>query len=332
MKHGGDISAAILQYGGTSQEWLDLSTGINPFAYPVAGLISEDNLLSLPRTAAETELISAARANYAVPNHLGLLAAPGTQAIIANLPFLFPAQDAISILSPTYASHAESWQMAGHDVLQISRQQAHDINTPHALIVNPNNPDGHLFSPQELLKIASTLSGYLIVDEAYMDILPEISLLPHMQQERILVMRSFGKFFGLAGLRLGFLAGPEHITTQLQNRLGTWAVAGPALDIGTAALRDQNWQNSMRQKLHEETQHLLADLKTLTISVIGQTDLYTLIEHPNVHDLHDALAHQKIWTRVFDYSKTWMRLGLPSSAKARQRLLNALQSAQEMIS
>ncbi|SDR11340.1 threonine-phosphate decarboxylase CobD [Pseudovibrio sp. Tun.PSC04-5.I4] len=334
MKHGGDISTAIESYGGNAGEWLDLSTGINPVPYPAAHLISQQGLISLPTQQAEAELYKAARRAYGIPEGLGVAIAPGTQAIISALPRLLQPDTPISIVSPTYSSHEESWSAAGNPVEIISAHDLEQHQSPNCLLVNPNNPDGAVQTPEQLLKLATTQKeqgGYLIVDEAFMDVMPQNSVVPLISDENILVLRSFGKFFGLAGVRLGFLIGPKQITDKLQQVFGSWAVSGPALDIGTAALHDLNWQNDMRSFLSKEM-HIFADqLRAQNLSILGKTDLYILIEHQNAHQLHELLAQQKIWTRVFDYSTTWMRLGLPPHKNERDKFIKALKKAQEQM-
>jgi len=334
MQHGGDLSKAIAQFGGMPEDWLDLSTGINPVAYPAAEHITLRGLTELPTEGAETTLLEAARTAYRIPSQSGLTAAPGTQAIITALPSLLGAHSSISIVSPTYSSHDESWKQAGADVHRISASEAHKASTQHLLLVNPNNPDGHIFTKEELLQLAAKqqkAGGYLIVDEAFMDLYPDASIIPVLADQPILVLRSFGKFFGLAGVRLGFLIGPKAITAKLQSQLGSWAISGPALDIGSAALSDLRWQDEMRTFLRTEMQLFSASLQQLNLPIVGQTDLYILIDHPNAHALHKALAKQHIWTRVFDYSPSWMRLGLPADKAARQRLATALKQSLSAI-
>ncbi|GHB36051.1 threonine-phosphate decarboxylase [Pseudovibrio japonicus] len=334
MQHGGDLSKAIAAFGGTESDWMDLSTGINPVAYPAAEHITARGLTDLPGERAENALIEAARQAYNLSPNSAIAAAPGTQAIITALPYLLGANCSISIIGPTYSSHEESWKGAGATVQCISKEQAHEATTDHLLLVNPNNPDGHIFTREELLKLAAIKQqngGYLIVDEAFMDLYPQASIIPQIKDLPILVLRSFGKFFGLAGLRLGFLVGPKEVTEKLQNQFGSWAVSGPALDVGRAALADLNWQTEMRSSLKSEMGLFSTLLKDQNISIVGQTDLYILIEHPLAHPLHNALAKERIWTRVFDFSENWMRLGLPAADSDRQRFAKSFKDALQTV-
>lgn len=334
MQHGGDLSKAIAALGGTESDWLDLSTGINPIAYPAAQHITARGLADLPSERAENALIAAARDAYSVAPRSGITAAPGTQAIITALPQLLGTNCSISIVGPTYSSHEESWQNAGATVQCIPAEQAYEATTDHLLLVNPNNPDGHVFTKAELLKLAASKQqsgGYLIVDEAFMDLYPQASIIPGLGDLPILVLRSFGKFFGLAGLRLGFLVGPKEITERLQNQFGSWAVSGPALDVGRAALTDLNWQTEMRSFLKNEMDLFSTLLQDQGVSIVGQTDLYILIEHPLAHPLHNALAREMIWTRVFDYSKSWMRIGLPASNSDQKRFAKSFKDALQTV-
>jgi len=329
MQHGGDLALAIDRYGGTEADWLDLSTGINPHAWPVPEPLAAGAWRHLPGQNQLDRLLGAARRAYGCPEHLGLVAAPGTQALIAHLPELLGEGDA-AIVAPTYSSHGAAWARAGRKPLDVGYLEAIPDTARFAVVVNPNNPDGRLTSRQSQLTAARTLSergGYLIVDEAFADVVPGASLLPAIGDENILVLRSFGKFFGLAGLRLGFLAGPRRMTRVIMERLDSWAVSGPALDIGRTALADTAWQEAMRLRLADEMADLTLMLSEEGLTVFGGTPLFALAATRNAAGLHDALARRRIWTRVFDYAPTWMRIGLPGSAENRERLRQALAEA-----
>ncbi|MBD8894061.1 threonine-phosphate decarboxylase CobD [Roseibium litorale] len=327
MIHGGDLAGAMARHGGTLADWLDLSTGINPHAYPVSGKITAESWQRLPGSKHLENLLTAARAAYRIPKHLGLTAAPGTQALIAQLPYLLP-DGPIAILGPTYSSHRASWTRAGRTVLDCSSlQEAKDSDAAILLLVNPNNPDGRVTAPQELLELARARSvngQWLIVDEAFADVDPDCSLLPHLSGENVAVLRSFGKFYGLAGLRLGFLAAPAGICDAMAQRLDSWAVSGPALEVGAAALSDTSWQGAMRQQLAREMAGLQAVLTGCGMEILGGTPLYVLIRHEQAENLHRCLATQKIWTRIFDFDANLMRLGLPGSDYGLLRLNGAL--------
>lgn len=329
MIYGGDLAEAVARHGGTLADWLDLSTGINPHPYPVSGKISDDAWRRLPASKALEDLLKAAREAYLCPLHLGLTAAPGTQALIAQLPFLLP-NGPIAILGPTYSSHKASWTRAGRTVLDCSSlQEAKETDAAILLLVNPNNPDGRVTARQELLALArarSAESQWLIVDEAFADVDPDCSLLPHLSGENAIVLRSFGKFYGLAGLRLGFLAAPAGICEAMAQRLDSWAVSGPALEVGAAALSDTCWQDAMRQQLAREMAELQAVLTDCGFEILGSTFLYVLIRVSSAVRLHQHLAAQKIWTRIFDFDASLVRLGLPGTPERLRRVNQALKS------
>ncbi len=353
MRHGGDLSEAARHFGGSRNDWLDLSTGINPHAWPHAGraagidprpgnrnapetprnegqfAVSADVWTTLPTDAALANLLDAARAAYRVPDGLGLTAAPGTEAILARLPAIAPQGD-VAVLAPTYSSHAGSWRAAHRLVREIRSVDEIDASDRIVVLVNPNNPDGRGIASDALLDIARTLAardGLLIVDEAFADVAPEASVLPRLGAEPVVVLRSFGKFFGLAGLRLGFLAGPPVLSQRLSDSLGGWAVSGPALEIGASALRDTVWQETMRQALIEESTALDAVLARHGLPIVGGTTLFRLLRHDDAHALHTALAYRHIWTRAFDYAPHWLRVGLPGTDAALTRFDTALSQA-----
>ena len=329
MQHGGDLALAIDRYGGNEDDWLDLSTGINPHAYPVPVRLADSVWQRLPGQQALDRLLEAAREAYACPDHLGLVAAPGTQALISLLPTLLPAGD-VAIVAPTYSSHAAAWSRSGRTPVAISCLDQLPETARIGLLVNPNNPDGRVTSQDTLLTTAQTLTkrgGCLIVDEAFADAVPGASLLPHIGDDNILVLRSFGKFFGLAGLRLGFLAGPWPVTQAIAERLDSWAASGPALEIGRQALADLAWQETMPRQLADEMAAMTSVLTKHGLEVLGGTPLFALASANDATALHEALARRKIWTRIFDYAPTWIRFGLPGSAEALMRLQQALAEA-----
>lgn len=333
MRHGGEMSEAICRYGGLRNEWLDLSTGINPHAWPQPGRVSSEAWTQLPGAGAMSALLAAARSAYGVPAHLGLTAAPGTETILRRLPALHPHGD-VAILAPTYSGHAEGWRRSVADADRAVREiETLGELTPAdriVVVVNPNNPDGRILPPQDLLGAARALAvhgGLLVVDEAFADVAPEASILPYLGDEPVAVLRSFGKFFGLAGLRLGFLAASPALCDRLSEELGGWAVSGPALEIGAAALADLGWQESMRQRLTREADALDSMLRRQGLEIVGGTSLFRLVCHPQAHGLHAALARRHIWTRCFDYAPDWLRIGLPGADPDRARLAGALGEA-----
>lgn len=328
MEHGGDLDGAMARHGGLGADWLDISTGINPHAYPLPPL-SGACWQRLPSAGALERLLEAARRCYGVPASMGLAAAPGTQAILTRLPALLPQGD-VAVLSPTYGSHAEVWRSAGRKVEEISTPFAIPENCRVLVLVNPNNPDGRLTDVKTLLEIGDRMAergGLMVIDEAFADCVPGASILPHAQGRNVAVLRSFGKFYGLAGLRLGFLAGPPSLTRALMHSQESWAVSGPALAIGAAALSDTEWQSRMLSRIAGEMADLTVLLHERGLTVFGGTPLYALAAHPRAAALHEALAKRRVWTRIFDYAPTWMRLGLPGGADGLARLDAALREA-----
>ncbi|WP_439528719.1 threonine-phosphate decarboxylase CobD [Pannonibacter sp.] len=329
MRHGGDLAEARAIHGGERHDWLDLSTGINPHAWPVPAQLEHRFWTDLPSSADLADLLAAARHAYAVPSHLGLVAAPGTQAILPLLPRLAP-EGPVAIVSPTYSSHADAWRRAGREILEIPSAFDAPPDTKVLVLVNPNNPDGRLLAPSALLHLASEMQargGLIVVDEAFADVVPGLSVLPHLTCEPVLVLRSFGKFFGLAGLRLGFLAGRPDLADKAAIMLESWAVSGPALALGQTALRDTAWQDAMRRQLADEMADLTLALSMAGLTVFGGTALYALAGLRKAEALHTALARRHIWTRRFEHSPTWLRFGLPGSPAALVRLSGALAEA-----
>src|SRR3974390_1260433 len=249
MKHGGDLGEAIAQFGGAPDSWLDLSTGINPWPYPVPELPAR-SWQRLPERAAERSLIEAARAAYHVPAGVDIAIAAGTQALIQMLPYVMTG-GAVAVAGPTYAEHAAAFARAGRKGLPVGLNDL-PPGVTHAVIVNPNNPDGRITSLDVITWAARELGrfgGALIVDEAFADVAPECSAIELCREYPIVVLRSFGKFFGLAGLRLGFAIARSDLAAEIADVLGPWPVSGPALAIGRTALCDQSWIAATRARL-----------------------------------------------------------------------------------
>ncbi|MBS0532256.1 MAG: threonine-phosphate decarboxylase [Proteobacteria bacterium] len=327
MKHGGDLTEAIAHYGGTPEMWLDLSTGINPWPWPIPQL-PETSWQRLPSRADEAALIDAARAAYGVPNTTGIAIAPGTQALIQWLPRL-AASGPVAVASPTYSEHALAWENAGHAVTSLDPMRVLPETVRHAVIVNPNNPDGRIIDRVALAPIASEVrdrGGWLVIDEAFADIDPRMSAVALCRELPVIVLRSFGKFFGLAGLRLGFAIAAPEIAQMIKTALGPWPCSGPALAIGRAALLDNQWAERTRESLQHHAERLDAILAGAGWSIAGGTDLFRLARHPEARSLHGALARQHIWCRSFDWADDLVRFGLPPSDAGLDRLAVVLQS------
>jgi len=308
-RHGGQLAAAARRYGIPLPDWLDLSTGINPVPYPAAALAPAD-LARLPDPEATAGLADAARVAYGVPEGVAVQPVPGTDIALRLLPLLFP-RSRVAILSPTYSGHAEAWSAAGHSVRAIG-ELAGARGAEIVVLANPNNPDGRRIAPEELSAfLARSRPAALVVDEAFAEVTPGLSLVSAMAGAPILVLRSFGKFYGLAGLRLGFVLGPPAILERLGGMLGDWPVSGPAIAIGRAALEDFAWQEAARQRLAADRARLDALLAAAGFDAITGTDLFRLVQTPAAPRLHEALAAQGIWTRLFEESPDQIRLGLP---------------------
>ncbi|MGC1495815.1 MAG: threonine-phosphate decarboxylase [Sulfitobacter sp.] len=278
-------------------EWLDLSTGINPIAYPIPP-ITADAWTALPDRAAHHALEDAARVFWKVPKQAAIMAVPGASSAIAQIPRLADVKT-VSIPGPTYNEHAASFVALGWRVTQTS-------GTANASVhVNPNNPDGRIWQ-------TSDPHGDLrIIDESFCDVTPGDTLIAQATTPGTLVLKSFGKFWGLAGLRLGFVIGDPELIERLRAMIGPWAVAGPALTIGTAALRDQAWADATRLRLQQDADRLDHLLTSKGANLVGGTTLFRLYDVPNAVEWQEALAQHHIWSRIFPYSQSWLRLGLP---------------------
>jgi cobalamin biosynthetic protein CobC len=322
VAHGGDLGEVRRRHPGAPQPWIDLSTGINPLPYPVAD-VPADAWSRLPSHEAEQTLIATAAARYRCESGQ-LVAAPGTQALIQVLPRLV-ARSRVAIVGPTYAEHELNWRRHGHDVAVVKGLEATDADV--VVVVNPDNPTGRLMPTQTLRGIAARL---LIVDEAFIDLLPNEASLAADLPDNAIVLRSFGKTYGLAGVRLGFAIAPGPLAQRLREELGPWAVSGPALSIGAAALADDAWLQETATRLTGDARKLDALLVPAGFTVLGGTPLFRLASHPEAHEKVEDLARQGIHVRAFADRPTCVRFGLPRGEKEFRRLSAALQVPQKV--
>ena len=303
---------------------IDLSTGINPDPYPLPAL-SPGSFWQLPQAAALQRLAAAAARAYGAPSPNHVLPAPGTQILLPLVASLVLPGRA-RVLGPTYAEHVRVATLVGHkaeEVTDIADLTEADL----AVIVNPNNPDGRLVGRDELLAIADAQKprgGVLVIDEAFMDLAPAGSLVSELGRGNLVVLRSFGKFFGLAGLRLGFALAPTHIAARLRASLGPWPVSGPAIVIGEAALMDGAWTQATRRSLHQRARELDALLAHAGLEVIGGTALFRLVRNARADALFRHLGCAGILVRRYAEQPQWLRFGLPHGEQERQRLRTAL--------
>lgn len=299
--HGGGLDAAVARWGGTRAVWLDLSTGINPVPYPT-GAIDGDAWTALPDTAAAGTLLAAARRFWTVPDAADILAAPGASALIARLPLVMRGTT-VAIPGPTYNEHAAAFRACGW--APDTGADAGAGMTDAQVIVQPNNPDGRLWTAADIA------APFAVIDESFCDVTPAQTLMTLSTRPGTVILKSFGKFWGLAGARLGFAIGDPAIIAALRDALGPWPVSGPAISHGTRALSDDGWAQAARDRLARDADRLDRLLSDAGAQPVGGTALFRLYDTDDAAAWQARLARHRIWSRVFPYSDRWLRLGLP---------------------
>jgi cobalamin biosynthetic protein CobC len=235
------------------------------------------------------------------------------------LPRLLAARR-VAIGTPTYGGHAEAWRAAGAALVAIDDPAA-DLR----VLVNPNNPDGRALSPDQ---VAALTDGLLLVDEAFVETEPGLSvaaLAGAAGHRRLIVLRSFGKFYGLAGLRLGFLVAEPALAAQVRQAIGDWPVAGPAIAAGLAAYADPAWAVETRRRLVEDAARLDALLRAAGFEIVGGTSLFRLARAADAPRRFEALARAGVLTRPFADDETLIRFGLPGQQADWLRLADTLE-------
>lgn len=338
-EHGGNIQYASKRFSIAPSEWLDLSTGVNPSSFPLP-VLPDACWRNLP--IIDDNFTEAARCYYQADE---LLPVPGTQCAIQLLPRLRQQPSRVGLLPLTYNEHLFNWRKHNHMCVPLLRDHLFEQSSELDVVVlcNPNNPTGEKFSIEELLKIHETLSkrgGWLIVDEAFIDCTPENSLgrLCGSQRQGLVVLRSFGKFFGLAGIRLGFVLGWEELLRRLSHEMGPWSINGPAIEIAKRALQDTEWQRSERERLKKMSTRLSDLLCEFSLFPSGGTELFKWVQSPYSNALYEFLGNRAILTRLFpsdscfgqaeslpaQVNQASLRFGLPACDNGFNRLRTAL--------
>jgi cobalamin biosynthetic protein CobC len=327
LEHGGRLRGAALKYGIAEADWLDLSSGIAPWSWPIPQ-IPNAAWARLPET--NDGLERAACDYYGAPD---LLPVPGSQAAIQALPRL-RQPGKVGVLSPCYAEHAEAWRSSGFMVRELLEDEVDRYidGLDVLVVVNPNNPTGLNLTPLRLRAWHARLAsrgGWLVVDEAFMDNTPELSLAAETQQVGLIVLRSFGKFFGLAGVRLGFVLAESRFLKVLAKQIGPWAVAGPTRILGKACLQDVEGHRLQQQRTEQASQRLVALLSQYGFAPQGGCALFQWLVTPHASELYEFCAQRGILLRIFINSSPQhnsLRFGLPRDESDWLRLEQALQA------
>lgn len=328
LEHGGRLRRAAHDYGIALEHWLDLSTGINPHGYPVPAVPAA----VWQRLPEDDDGLEAAAAAYY--GSAELLPTAGSQAAIQALPAVL-AGERVSVLTPSYAEHAHAWRTRTLRTIACAelpgavlaeRVGAAVADSDVVVLVQPNNPSATLFERARVLDWQRQLAsrgGWLVVDEAFIDPTPAHSVVPACGGDGLVVLRSLGKFFGLAGARVGFVFAPAAVRAALAARLGPWALSGPARHAARCALTDFAWQEATRRRLAAASARLAALLRAAGLPPTGGTALFQWVVHPQAERVHAHCARHAILTRYFDAPRA-LRFGLPAHEDDWQRLQRAL--------
>lgn len=321
LEHGGNLTWAAKRYGIALADWLDLSTGINPQGYPVPQMPPE----IWQRLPSDDDGLTEAACRYY--GCQSALPVAGSQAALQVLPTL-RAPCRVAMLEPMYQEHAHAWRNAGHQVQTFANfagLQAAQADV--VLLCNPNNPTAQSFAAQDLLELHASLAqrgGWLIIDEAFMDATPQHSIAAHAHLPGLLVLRSLGKFFGLAGARVGFLLAESTILQTVREKLGPWTLTGASRLIAKQALEDTAWQQATRLRLQADSARLAALLRHNVLAPQAGTTLFQYVPTEHAQAIHHALAKQGVWVRFFTNIPA-LRFGLPGEngwGKLEQALQN----------
>jgi cobalamin biosynthetic protein CobC len=321
--------AAAIQFPDAPTPWTDLSTGVNPSPYPRSAE-PRDARTRLPDPAQTARLEAAAAAAFGLAAVGSTMAVPGSEPALRILARLLPAKT-VAIAGPTYGSHAQAWRAAGASVQTFDPDQLGSADADVVIIVNPNNPDGRLHTPEALTRIAlrqAARGGWLIVDEAFAETTPASSVAAKagdVAGGRLIVLRSFGKFYGLPGVRLGFVLAQTGVLAALRTVFGDWPVSSAAIAAGLAAYPDEAWRARTLARLARKAARLDTLLSGAGFDIVGGTCLFRLCSADDAPRRFRVLAERGVLTRPFEANPRWLRFGLPGSAVAWTRLERALE-------
>lgn len=326
--HGGRLIEAARRWKRPVQDWLDLSTGINPIGWPVPTVPAWAwQRLPEPDDGLEARI----RTWTGAPDHARCVAVPGTQAAIMALPRL-RSPGRVGVPVPGYREHGYWWQQSGHQVegLTEARLDQSDedwLDRLDVLVcINPNNPTGQSIPRDKLLRWHRRLSergGWLIVDEAFWDGQPGTSMASDAGAPGLVILHSLGKFFGLAGARAGSVTTHDDIARSLEDELGPWPVSGPARFIMARALEDKAWQRAARDRLERDSLRLAQMLIDAGLPSGTGTTLFRYVQTERARAMSETLASLGILVRVFDRPSA-LRFGLPGDESDWDRLAHAL--------
>lgn len=323
LEHGGRLRKAALDYGIAEADWLDLSSGLAPWPFAVPQI----PLRAWARLPETDDGLEQAACDYYGASQV--LPVAGSQMAIQLLPRLRRAGK-VGVLSPCYAEHAEAWRRSGYIVREVLEQEVEFFldSLDVLVVVNPNNPTGLSLTPARLLDWHARLAqrgGWLVVDEAFMDNTPQLSLASHTHQVGLIVLRSFGKFFGLAGVRLGFVLAERKLLRLLAEQVGPWAVSGPTRVLGQACLQDTEAHTRQRIRSDEASERLALLLERYGFKPHGGCALFQWLITEHAPALHEFMARRGILLRLFTHNSS-LRFGLPANAAEEARLEQALQA------
>ena len=323
LAHGGAIDLMRQRFPDAPTPWIDLSTGVNPCPYPHAQ-VTAAAIAHLPTEAMMDVCRQAMSKAFGAPEE-SIVLGPGSELLIRLLPTVL-APRTVAILTPSYGDHVRVWRAAGAELIKTDKPLAYADRAEAIVVCNPNNPDGRVFAPNDLEEARARLAarnGWLIIDEAYADLTPELSLAASGGKDGLIVLRSFGKFYGLAGVRLGAVLAPTSVRESITGRLGVWPISGAALEIGARAYGDADWRFDTRRKLQATRARLDQVFCQNEIEVVGGTDLFRFVETDDAHRLWAHLAQHGVYVRRFDWTDRHLRFGLPPDKYAEDRLAAA---------
>ncbi len=326
--HGGQVYQLAKQLGRSVETLLDFSASVNPLGPPVSVVRAMRDAVSecqhYPDPYSE-DLRLCLSQEHGIPG-ASILVGNGSAEIIRILPQALALRHAC-IVGPTFGEFEHSLRLAGVrctgvdavsaqryvppfekivDVLEewrrASARKGHKagMHKNAVFLCHPNSPTGRRLSRRDLQQIVDTvhrIGCWMIVDEAFVDWCPSHSLMKDIAASpRLLILRSFTKFFAIPGIRLGYVVGEPAVVESIRKYLPPWSVNHVAQVAGVVALADSRFRQRSQQFMQEERPRLIARLRRISgLRVIPSQANFVMVEVFNGRSPQDIV--ERLWAQ-----------------------------------
>ena len=312
MSHGGNIYEAARVTGRPLTRIVDFSASINPLGPSSRALRAVTSALRLLSHYPDPD--STALRNGLADRHgvipEQMLIGNGSSEIIQLLPRALSLRSAL-IIGPAFSEYARSMLLEGGHSIAVNAKRAEQYRVPiedairmihkkktkieAVFVCNPNSPTGQGVSPEDLGKLVEAVSScgaWTIIDETFVDYCEERSILPRLNRySRVVILRSFTKFYALPGLRIGYAVSDEKTVARLRAQQPPWSVNTLAQVAALSSMADVSYARRSRRFMAVERGRLFAALHAVPgMVVFPSVANFLLVEVPRSHTAMDVVG------------------------------------------